>query len=87
MVGVLTRLLGHLCRLKKETPWWMKARCVNWLHGLLSFCAKTCESKTVEVGGIPAFRAKEEEKEDGPKNPGVNPPNPRSSPRALVELD
>ena len=31
-----------------------------WMYGLLSFCAKTCESKTAEVGGIPAFRAKDE---------------------------
>ena len=29
-----------------------------WRHGLLSFCAKTCESKTAEVGGVPAFSCK-----------------------------
>ena len=37
-----------------------------WLYGLLSFCAKSCEAKRAEVGGIPAFRAKEEGKEEGP---------------------
>ena len=26
-----------------------------WRYGLLSFCAKTCESKTAEAGGIPAL--------------------------------
>ena len=31
-----------------------------WLYGLLSFCAKVCESKTAEVNGIPALRAKDE---------------------------
>ena len=31
-----------------------------WRYGLLSFCAKTCESKTAEVGGIPALRTIEE---------------------------
>ena len=31
-----------------------------WLYGLLSFCAKACETKTAEANGAPAFRAKEE---------------------------
>lgn len=31
-----------------------------WLYGLLPFCAKTCEAKTTEVGGVPALRAKDE---------------------------
>ena len=31
-----------------------------WLYGLLSFCAKACESKTAEANGAPAFRAKDE---------------------------
>ena len=31
-----------------------------WLYGLLSFCAKACETKTAEANGAPAFRVKEE---------------------------
>ena len=31
-----------------------------WLYGLLSFCAKACDSKTAEVNGTPALRAKDE---------------------------
>ena len=31
-----------------------------WLYGLLSFCAKACETKTAEAKGAPALRAKEE---------------------------
>ena len=31
-----------------------------WLYGLLSFCAKACESKTAEANGAPAFQAKDE---------------------------
>ena len=31
-----------------------------WLYGLLSFSAKTCEAKTVEARGIPAFRPRDE---------------------------
>ena len=31
-----------------------------WQCGLLSFCAKTCQSKATEVGGTPAFRTKDE---------------------------
>ena len=31
-----------------------------WLYGLLSFCAKACESKTVEAKGAPVLRAKDE---------------------------
>ena len=31
-----------------------------WLYGLLSFCAKACETKTAEANGAPALRAKEE---------------------------
>ena len=31
-----------------------------WLYGLLSFCAKACESKTAEANGTPALRARDE---------------------------
>ena len=31
-----------------------------WLYGLLSFCAKACESKIEEANGIPVQRAKDE---------------------------
>ena len=31
-----------------------------WRYGLLSFCAKTCESKTAEAGGIPALTTAQE---------------------------
>ena len=31
-----------------------------WLYGLLSFCAKACESKTAEANGAPVHRAKDE---------------------------
>ena len=31
-----------------------------WLYGLLSFCAKACESKTAEANGAPVLRAKDE---------------------------
>ena len=31
-----------------------------WLYGLLSFCAKACESKIEEANGAPVLRAKEE---------------------------
>ena len=31
-----------------------------WLYGLLSFCAKACESKTAEANGAPALRTKDE---------------------------
>ena len=32
-----------------------------WQYGLLSFCAKTCESKTAEAGGIPALTAAQDD--------------------------
>ena len=32
----------------------------HWLYGLLSFCAKACESKTAEANGTPALRARDE---------------------------
>ena len=31
-----------------------------WLYGLLSFCAKACESKIEEANGAPVLRAKDE---------------------------
>ena len=31
-----------------------------WLYGLLSYCAKACESKIEETNGVPAWKAKEE---------------------------
>ena len=35
-----------------------------WLYGLLSFCAKSCEAKTAEVGGPPIFKTNREGKKD-----------------------
>ena len=35
-----------------------------WLYGLLSFCAKSCEAKTAEVGGQPIFKTSKEGKKD-----------------------
>ena len=35
-----------------------------WLYGLLSFCAKSCEAKTAEVGGLPIFKTNREGKKD-----------------------
>ena len=35
-----------------------------WLYGLLSFCAKSCEAKTVEAGREPDFRTSKERKQD-----------------------
>ena len=31
-----------------------------WLYGLLSYCAKACESKIEETNGVPVWKAKEE---------------------------
>ena len=70
LVGELARRLASLFAFLKPAPGTdtqadrlglsLYAEPAYWLYGLLSFCAKACESKIEEANGAPVLRAKDE---------------------------